>query len=43
MHMESDFGAEDYFDNAKPVIIFDKDLDATERIATWAMTPARSS
>ena len=29
VHMESDFGAEDYFDNAKPVIIFDKDLDAT--------------
>ena len=29
VHMESDFGAEDYFDNAKPIIVFDKDLDAS--------------
>ena len=29
VHMESDFGAEDYFDNAKPIILFDKDLDPT--------------
>ena len=29
VHMESDFAAEDYFKNAQPVIIFDKDKDNT--------------
>lgn len=29
VHMQSDFGAEDYFQNDKPIIVFDRDLDPT--------------
>ena len=31
VHMEEDYGAEDYFKNVQPVIIFDKDTDDTNQ------------